>query len=70
MRKELQQELEIITDRGYLTAKVNNDPNYPGIKIYLGHVLITTVECANDEIRTVVYADSEEEDYTDLITIN
>lgn len=63
-------ELQITTDRGILTAKVNTDPNYPGIKIYLGTLLITTVECSGDEIRTLVYSDSEEEDYTYMIPIN
>jgi hypothetical protein len=62
--------LKISTDKGVLTAKVDTDVEYPSIDVYLEGYLVTSVECNGEEIRAIVYADSEEEDYTHKITIN
>ena len=67
---ENNEKLEIMTDRGLLTAIVDNNPHFPAIKIYLGTLLITIVECDDDEIQTIVFADSEQEEYTDKIIID
>jgi hypothetical protein len=49
------------------TAVKRNDPEYPGIDVIVNGERVATIECANNQIRTLSYQEGNEDYTTEIV---